>query len=153
MQNEKNICIDSNSNSCSKSDSEIDLQEFLTSGGVDLNAKNYAKEFSYTTRHISHYYNNIYSIILYKDKNCIEELAVNMPKVDFGDCYTKVQEKMQPPTNDKIVVAIVERLIGQKKSNSYSFYHPETGEKLDAETICKDEEIIVKESVLSQLNN
>ena len=151
--NEKNICIDSNSNSCSKSDSEIDLQEFLTSGGVDLNAKNYAKEFSYTTRHISHYYNNIYSIILYKDKNCIEELAVNMPKVDFGDCYTKVQEKMQPPTNDKIVVAIVERLIGQKKSNSYSFYHPETGEKLDAETICKDEEIIVKESVLSQLNN
>ena len=151
--NEKSICIDSNVNSCSKSDTEIDLQEFLTSGGVDLNAKNYAKEFSYTTRHLSYYYNNIYSIILYKDKNCIEELAVNMPKVDFGDCYTKVQEKMQPPSNDKIVVAIVERLIGQKKSNSYSFYHPETGEKLHAEAICKDEEIIVKESVLTQLNN
>ena len=151
--NENNICLDINHNLCSKNDIEIELQENFTSEEADLNAKNYAKEFSYITTHISHYYNSEYSLILYKDKNCIEDLAINVPKVDFGVCYTKVQEKMQPPTNDNIVVAIVEKLIGQKKTNSYFFYHPETGEKLDSETICKDDEIIVKESVLSQLIN
>ena len=61
---------------------------------------------------------------------------------------------MQPPSSDSIIVALVERANGQKKSTtSYSFYHPTTGLKIDAETICKDEEIIVKESVLAQLNN
>ena len=61
---------------------------------------------------------------------------------------------MQPPSSDSIIVALVERSNGQKKtSTSYSFYHPTTGLKIDAETICKDEEIIVKESVLAQLNN
>ena len=150
----KNICIDNNNDNCAKSESEIDLQEFLTNGGVDLNAKNYAKEFGYTAKHISQYYNSIYSILIYKDVNCIEELSIKMPKVDFGDCYTKVQESLEPPTNDKLVIALVERSNGQKKSTtSYSFYHPQTGEKLDAETICKDEEIIIKASVLSQLNN
>ena len=152
--NKKNICIDINSDNCAKSESEIDLQEFLTNGGVDLNAKNYAKEFGYTVKHISQYYNSIYSILIYKDVNCIEELSIKMPKVDFGDCYTKVQESLEPPTNDKLVIALVERSNGQKKSTtSYSFYHPKTGEKLDAENICKDEEIIIKASVLSQLNN
>jgi hypothetical protein len=126
----------------------------LTSGGVDINAKNYAKEFAYTTKHISHYYNSMYSILLYKDINCIDELKVTMPKVDFGDCYNKVQDNLEPPTEDNIIIAIIKRENGQKKSTiSYNFYHPVTGEKIDADTICKDEEIVIKESVMSQLNN
>ena len=40
--NNKNICIDDNNNLCSKSENEIELKEFLTNGGVDLNAKKYA---------------------------------------------------------------------------------------------------------------
>ena len=152
--NENKICIDIVLNSCVKSETEIDLQEFLTSGGVDFNAKNYAKEFGYTIKHVSHYYNNIYSILLYKDKDCIEELSIDMPKIDFGDCYTKIQGSLDPPSTDKLIISLVERSNGQKKpTTSYSFYHPETGEKIDAEAKCKDEEIIVKESVLSQLNN
>jgi hypothetical protein len=148
--NENNICLDNNTNSCSISDSEIELQKILTSGGVDINAKNYAKEFAYTTKHISHYYNSMYSILLYKDINCIDELKVTMPKVDFGDCYNKVQDNLEPPTEDNIIIAIIKRENGQKKSTiSYNFYHPVTGEKIDADTICKDEEIVIKESVLS----
>ena len=151
---DNNICKDANVTSCTISDSEIDLQQFLSSGGVDISAKNYAKEFAYTIKHISHYYNSMYSILLYKDINCIDELKVTMPKVDFGDCYNKVKDNLKPPTDDKIIIAIIERENGQKKSTiSYNFYHPVTGEKIDADTICKGEEIVIKESVLSQVNN
>ena len=149
-----NICKDVNFISCSKSESEIDLKEFLTTGGVDFNAKNYAEEFGYTTKHISLFYNNLYSILLYKDSSCVSELNINMPKIDFGNCYSKIQKNLSPPTNDKIIISIIEKLNGNKKSSiSYSFYHPETGEKINSESICKDEEVIIKESVLSQLNN
>ena len=151
--NSENICIEQNIESCSKSESEIDLQDFLTSGGVDSNAKIYAKEFGYTGKHVSYYYNNLYSILLYQDSSCIEELSIDMPKIDFGSCYTKVQESLKG-IKEKIIIGLVEKLNGQQKSKiSYFFYHPETGEKLDADAICKDEEIIIKESVLSQLNS
>ena len=152
--NSENKCIDQNVISCIKSESEINLQEFLTTGGVDFNAKNYAFEFNYTTKHVSLFYNNIYSILIYKDSNCIQELSINMPKIDFGNCYSKVKEHLSPPSTDSIIVAIVERSNGQKKSSyTYTFYHPETGAKIDADSICKDEEVVIKENVLNQLNN
>ena len=34
----------------------------------------------------------------------------------------------------------------------YSFYHPKTGQKLDAENICKDDTIVVKENLTSILD-
>ena len=154
LPNEENICIDINLDTCSKSESEINLQEFLTSGGVDINAKNYAKEFGYTKKHVSLYYNDIYSIILYKDMQCIEELSINMPKIEFGDCYSKIKEKLDPPTNDELIIALVEKSNGIKKPTITNyFYHPETGNKIDYEALCKDEEVVIKESVLSQLKN
>ena len=152
--NNENICIDKNFDSCSKSEDEIDLQEFLTTWGVDTNAKNYAKEFIYTEKHVSHYYDNMYSILLYKDMKCIEELSINMPKIDFGKCYEKVLDSIIPKINGNLIVGLVERENGQNKpSISYFFYHPETGNKIDADLICKDEEIEITESVLNQLNN
>ena len=151
--NEDNICTDNNTDSCAKSENEIDLKEFLTNGGIDISAKTYAKEFGYTTKHVTHLYNSIYSILFYKDSNCIDQLKLNMPKIDFGNCYNKVLKSINTTTN-KLITALIEKSNGQKKSSiSYSFYHPETGEKLDAQTICQDEQIVIKESVLNQLNN
>ena len=153
LANENNICIDKNLNSCTKSENEIDLYDFLSSGGVDFNAKNYAKEFEYTTKHVSYYYNSLYSILFYKDIKCIEELSINMIKIDFGDCYSKIKENLDPPTDDNIIIGLIEKKNADKKSTISSFfYHPLTGEKLDADILCKDEEIIVKENILSVLN-
>ena len=77
-----------------------------------------------------------------------------MAKVDFGSCYTKVQKNISDTTNDKIVIVLIERFNAQKKSTiSYAFYHPTTGEKIDAETICKEEVVVIKENVISQLNS
>ena len=151
--NTKGLCINDNFNSCSKSEREINLQEILTNGGIDINAKNYANEFNYTKRHVSYFYNSIYSIFLYKDSTCINELSLNIPKIDFGNCYAKVQQTLDPPSNDNIIIALIERAYDKKSLISYFFYHPVTGQKLEPETICKDEQITIKESVLSQLNN
>ena len=77
-----------------------------------------------------------------------------MPKIDFGSCYTKVQKNISDSTNDKTIIVLIERLNAQKKSSiSYAFYHPTTGEKINAETICNEEVVVIKESVISQLNN
>ena len=151
--NTNNICIEDNIEICSKSENEIELQEFLTSGGIDAKAKNYAKEFGYTEKHVSYFYNSQYSILLYQELNCLDELSISLAKIDFGTCNTKIQESISP-INKKIIIGLIERLNGIEKSTiSYFFYHPITGEKLDVNNICKNEEIIVKESVMSQLNS
>ena len=152
--NEENICIDINLNVCKKTESEFAEKKELDYNEIDLNAKIYAEDFSYTDKHVNYYYNNLYSILLYKDSYCIDELSLNMPKVDFGNCYSKVVDNLNPPTTDKIIIALVEKFNKDKKSSTtYFFYHPISGEKIDVQTICKDEEVVVKESVLSQLNN
>jgi len=152
--NSDNICKDNNTESCSKSETEIELGEFLTTGGVDFNSKNYALEFNYTDKHISMYYNEIYSIMIYKDANCIKELSINMPTIDFGNCYLKVKNNISSTTDKNLVIAMIKRTGKEGKSTTtYYFYHPETGDKLDSETICQDDTITMKEDVKSQLNN
>ena len=152
--NKSNICLDVNVDSCAITEEVLDLQEFLLNGGVDVKAKSYAIEFGYTIKHISHFYNSIYSILIYKEPNCIEELNVKIAKVDFGSCYIKVQNSLDSSINDKIIIALIEKSNGNNPSTtSYFFYNPKTGEKLDVEKICQNEQIVIKKNVLSQLNN
>ena len=70
------LCRVNNSESCTKSTSEFELYNFLKEGGVEKIAKTYAKEFNYTNKHISLFTNEVYSIMLYKDKECITELNI-----------------------------------------------------------------------------
>ena len=138
---------------CSKSTSQFDLYDFLKEGGVEKIVKTYAKEFVYTDKHISLFKNEVYSIMLYKNAECITELELPMPEIDFGACYTKVQEKNN--ITDSLIIAIIDK-ISNKKNNpitSYSFFNPITGEKLDSETACKEEVILVKENIKSLLND
>ena len=152
--NENNICEDNDINSCFKNEREMNSEDISTTELIDLSVKNYVKEFNYTSNHVSFLYNNIYSIIIYKNINCIEKLSINVVKIDFGNCYTKVQQNLNPPSNNEIIIVLIEKLNKNKKlTTSYLFYHPDTGEKINNEIICKDVDIIMKESVISQLNS
>jgi len=147
-----NLCKVINEEACSKSDSEFELYNFLKEGGVEKIAKTYAKEFNYTDKHISIFKNEVYSIMLYKNVECISELKLQMPEIDFGPCYTKVQKSIN--ITEPLVVAIIDKS-SNKKSNpitSYAFYNPITGDKLDSEALCKEETILVKEDIKSLLN-
>ena len=126
----------------------------MTTGGIDFNSKKYTLEFNYKDKHISMYYNEIYSIMIYKDTNCIKELSINMPTIDLGNCYLKVKNNIPSTTDKNLVIAIIKKTSKEGKSTtSYYFYHPENGDKLDTKTICEDDKITVKEDVKSELNN
>ena len=147
------ICKVINKESCSKSSTQFDLYDFLKEGGIENIAKTYATEFSYTTKHISLFKNEVYSIMLYKSPECITELKLPMPEIDFGSCYIKLQSvnKIEGP----LIVAVIDKS-SSKKSNpitSYFFYSPITGEKLESENTCKDETIVVKENIKALLND
>ena len=91
--------------------------------------------------------------MLYKETNCISELELPMPEIDFGACYEKVQNTYNLQ-NKLLITAIIEKK-SNKKSNpitSYAFYNPDNGDKLPSEEVCKEEVIIVKENIKSILN-
>ena len=90
------------------------------------------------------------TIIIYKTASCIKELSLQMPNVDFKDCYTKVQQAYN--IEEDLIIAIVDRKELNNPLTFYSFFHPVSGEKLDAETICKNESIIVQENLNALLN-
>ena len=53
-----------------------------------------------------------------------------------------------------MIIALVEKLNEDKNLvNSYSFFHPDTGDKIDAETQCKEETITVIKDVFSKLKD
>ena len=99
--------------------------------GIEKIAKNYAKEFQYTDNHISVYKNNIYSITLYKNAECISDLNLTIPQIDFGECYKKVQNNHT--INDNLVIAIITKKVDgiiYPKMVSFSMYEPKLGNKI-----------------------
>ena len=150
---EEHLCKIKNKDSCTLSSTTFELYDFLKQGGVEKIAKNYASEFNYTNKHISLLKNEVYSIMLYKEKNCISELGLPMPEIDFGECYQKVQS-FNGLKNQELIIGIIDKK-NNKKSNpitSYAFYNPENGDKLDSEEACKEDVIIVQENIKSLLN-
>ena len=107
--------------------------------------KSYISEFHYTEKYVSLYQNNNYSIIIYKEQNCISELSLEFPKVNFQSCYNKVQQAYS--ITDKLIIVLVDKRVSKSSSTFFSFYHPVSGAKLDAENICRDDNIEVKESL------
>ena len=52
----------------------------------------YAREFDYTNKHVMLYKNEFYSIILYKDGQCLSGLNLNIDEIDFGECNIKLKD-------------------------------------------------------------
>ena len=73
-----------------------------------------------------------------------------MSKVDFQDCYDKVKGFYH--IEEDLVITVVDKKNTNNPSSSYSFFHPKSGIKLDAENICKDDVIVVKENLTTILN-
>ena len=145
--NDNYLCKE-NINKCKLSEKEIELND--GSKSINTLAKSYSEEFFYTENHISNFKNNELNIIIYKNVNCIKELSLDLPIVDFGNCYSKVKDEYN--LKEDLIIVVAEKLDQNNPSTSYSFFHPKTGEKLDAENICKDEIITVEENLLSFLN-
>ena len=128
---------------------KVEKSTFYSNGNITKEVGNlvetYSQEFNYTNNYVAMYENKNYSIAIYKNSSCISDLSLDIPLIDFQNCYKKIQS-IYNITQD-LIIAIVDRLDQDNPNTSYSIYHPISGEKLDAETICKNETISVIEKL------
>ena len=147
------LCKDKEINKCILSENDFySLNENLTENEVEIRAKNYAKEFYYNDNHVSLFKNDMYSISLYKNGECISKLALEFPEIDFGECYKKIKDHYH--IDDNLVIAIITKKEENNyyKMASYSLYDPVVGNKLLANDICKDENITYNENLINKLD-
>ena len=153
--NKENICEDTNVEDCTSSVFEFNINlETISIDNLELYAKNYAEEFSYTDNHVSEYLSsskNNYSFILYKNKECIQQLNLTFSIIDFGDCYSKIQKYYNITQNLVVFILKTSMIKNNKPITFYQFYSPITGKKLDITDIC-DENITIYENILSNVN-
>ena len=130
--------------------SEIQLNKTNGLDIIETLVKTYISEFDYTTNHASLFNSESYNILLYKSPNIINNIDLKMSKVDFKDCYEKVKNAYN--IQEDLVISVVDKINTNNPTSYYSFFHPKTGQKLDAENICKDDVITVKENLTTILN-
>ena len=142
-------CEVENKNSCSLSIYNLSLSfNELINNNLDIYAKNYAEEFNYTNNKIMNYTNKEYTLVLYKNSLCIKELSLTVPQIDFGDCYQKIKSIYN--ITEDLLIAILDKYIENRNPiTSYFLFHPKTGKRINASEICKNENIVIKENVLS----
>ena len=149
------ICKDININKCLLSENKYySLIENITDDEIEKLARKYAQEFSYTDNHVSLFKNNIYTITFYKNEKCISDLFLQIPEIDFGYCYQKIKNNFQISQN--LIIAIVDKKeegSNYHKMISYSIFEPKEGAKLNADNICKYDNIIIKENILNKLSD
>ena len=150
--NNENICKDKNLNVCTLSEATLKSANFEDDNIRSL-TKIYAKEFNYTSNHVSIYKSSYFTIVIYKNNLCIEELNLEVAKIDITDCYTKTK-KLLGFTNEELITVLYEY---KKNANNavtvFKFFHPETGQKIDTSSVCDDETLTMEENVLSLINS
>ena len=144
------ICKIVNINKCSFIENRNVLKDYLSSDEIDLLAKIYAKEYIYTNKHILIYKHDMYSITIYKEKNCINELSLTVPQIDFGPCYQKIHSNNLINYNNTIIL-IVEKYFNGSSIVLYEFYDPINGNKIDVSNECKDINITIEKSLIKIL--
>ena len=144
--NENNVCKVA-TEQCTKGENGLNLKnnELDVVGTL---IKTYISEFSYTDLHISIYKNENYTVTIYKKSYCITELELEMPNVDFQQCYNKVKDAYNISDDVDLIISIVEKKVFPLNPITFfSFFHPVSGEKLDADEICKNDTIVVEENL------
>ena len=153
---DENLCKDINLNKCKLTENQLYyLHENITDEEVDKKAKIYANEFQYTNNHVTIYKNEIYSIILYKNGECISELNLLITEVELGECYNKIKNIYHYEDNNLVIAIITKKINGQIYARMlyFSIYEPNTGEKIPVNNICINDIFSVNENLLIKLDN
>ena len=148
-KNESFICKES-PNKSYLGITEIQLNKNNSLDIIETLVNTYKSEFDYTVNHASLYNSDFFNILLYKNPNIINNLDLKMSKVDFKDCYDKVKKAYN--IQEDLIISVVDKLNTNNPSSYYSFFDPKIGKKLEAEDICKDEVITIKENLTTILN-
>ncbi len=60
---------------------DLNYTEFINS--INGLVKTYSSEYSYTENHVTQYKNEEYNTIIYKNKDCINELSLDFPEINI----------------------------------------------------------------------
>ena len=148
------FCKDIDLTSCKLTkDDYTYLKENITEDEIEIYAKKFAKEYSYTYNHLSVFENDILSIFIYKNNSCISELKLN-PQVIYEKCYEEVK-KIYNIDEELIIVLITNKKEnnGSPRIDSYTMHEPKKGKLLRIDDICKDIPIEVQEDILKKIEN
>ena len=147
-----NICQISNVATCSSSDFKLNLNETIVQENVKLVAKNYANEFYYTENHITRFSNKNFTMVLYKNSSCIDELKMNVTKIEYDSCIEQLKKDNDISETRNIIIAVIDLVNGDSTITTYGFFNPDSGEKLDAAKSCSDKSVMMYENILNVLN-
>ena len=151
--NEYYICQLNNISICTFSESELNLEESITQENVKLVAQNYATEFYYTVNHISKFTSPNFTMVLYKNNSCIDELKLNITKIEFDSCIQQLKKDNKIDEHKELIIAVIDLVSGNNPITSFGFFNPDTGEKLDALKSCSDKNVMIYENLISILND
>ena len=141
-----------NSDICTISEKEVEFNNFQDKeGGINDIIKDYKDEYYYTNKHILQLNNKNYNIIIYKDTSCITELSISAPKIDFGQCYNKALESTNQTNN--LIIVYAENNNIRNSNSTYSFYNPQTADKIDGQAICNQDLIILEKNISLFIDN
>ena len=135
---------------CNLGKNQMDEKYNINQGTTEILVRTYLSEFNYTNNHVSLHTNKNYTIIIYENRECIKELSLDMPKVNFQECYDKVKTYYR--LEEDLIIVIVDKKDKNNGQTFYSFFHPLSGYKLNAEEICKNETIVVTQNLTSILS-
>ena len=146
-----NLCQIKNVATCSSSDFKLDLEDIIEQENVKLVAKNYALEFYYTANHISKFTSNNFTMVLYKNSSCIDELKLNITKIEYDSCIQQLKVDNNISLEKDLIIAVIDIIRSgiDQPITSFGFFHPETGEKLDAAKSCSNKNVIMYENILN----
>ena len=113
-------------------------------------ARIYASEYDYTDNHVSVHQNDGTGVVLFRNQRALNEVSLDMPKVNMDSCSEKVKEVYG--IDKTLISSVIEKRNKSNHETFYSFFHPDSGENLEAESICQNETIEVKENITSILN-
>ena len=146
------ICQISNVVTCSLSEFKLNLTETIVQENVKLVAKNYANEFYYTENHISRFSSQQFTMILYKNSSCIDELKLNVTKIEYDSCIQQLKIDNNISETKNLIIAVIDLLNGDNPITTFGFFNPDTGVKLDAIKSCSDKNVIMYENIANILN-
>ena len=149
--NSKNICQLVNFNICTTSEFKLNLEETINEDNVKLTAKNYATEFYYTINHITKFTSSNFTMILYKNSSCIDELKLDITKIEYNSCIQKLKKDNNIDAYKELIVAIINIKNEKSPITSFGFFHPDTGEKLNATKSCSEMNVTMYENILTLL--
>ena len=157
LDNNDYICKDLQSNKCLLTITEISyLNENFTMDDAQILTIKFAKEFNYTGNHVSQYkdLNDIYRLTIYINSECISNLNLKIPEINFDNCNNLVKDFYNIKNGENIIIAIFDKKIegtNIRKMLSHGMFYSTNGKYLNPDELCKNEKITIVENVENKL--